>query len=178
MKKVFVLVLALVALSIGGIYAYNRNGGHYQGNNNGYSSGSDRGYNRGHMMGCNNSGGGYNKGHMMGGNRGHMMGYNNSGRGYNNSTRGYNYAPLTEAQIKKLDNIEVKYYERLSNASLEMEKQNNIIRTEMMKDSPNKGKIDTAIDKKLESQATRQKLLLEMDLAMNVVINEAKDTDK
>ena len=166
MKKIFVLILALAVLSIGSIYAYERSG-HYQGNNNssyGNHNGGNHNRNGYRGYGCNNRNG--NGRHNMNG------GY---GSHYRNGRNNY-AALLTDAQVKEIDNIRADYYERLSNASLEMEKQNNIIRAEMMKESPDKAKIDAAIDAKLEAQGQSQKLRIEMNMAIDTILEKTEAT--
>ena len=175
MKKIFVLILALAVLSTGSIYAYERSG-HYQGNNNSsYDNHNGCRGSRNGGRGSRNGGRGYGRNHRSGYGRHNMNGSRGYGNHYRNGRNNY-AALLTDAQVKEIDNIRADYYERLSNASLEMEKQNNIIRAEMMKESPDKAKIDAAIDAKLEAQGQSQKLRIEMNMAIDTILEKTEAT--
>ncbi len=86
---------------------------------------------------------------------------------------GIDMSKLSEAQRAELKSIGDKYKIQLSDLSLDIKKQGNIIKAEMMKDEPNKATIDSAIDAGSSLKATREKLMAEKKLAVKAVIDEA-----
>ncbi len=80
---------------------------------------------------------------------------------------------LSEAQRKEIKTINDKYKIDLSNFSLDIKKQNNVIKAEMMKDSPDKATIDAAIDAKSSLEAQMAKMKFEKMLAIKAVVKPA-----
>lgn len=87
---------------------------------------------------------------------------------------GIDLSKLSEAQRAEVRAIQQKYAIDLSNFSLDIKKQDNVIKAEMMKDSPDKSVIDAAIDTKTSLQASRSKMKYEERLAINAVIKASK----
>ncbi len=90
--------------------------------------------------------------------------------------RGIDLSKLSETQRAEVKAIQQKYDIELSNFSLDIKKQNNIIKAEMRKDSPDKSVIDTAIDEKTNLQAQREKMKFEERLAIQAIIKASKAT--
>ncbi len=87
--------------------------------------------------------------------------------------KGIDMSKLSQSQRTQVQAINQKYAIDLSNFSLDIQKQNNIIKAEMMKDSPNKTTIDAAIDTKSNLQAQMAKMEIEKRLAIQAVVKPA-----
>ncbi len=81
---------------------------------------------------------------------------------------------LSEAQRNEVREIQKKYSVQLSDLSLDIKKQGNVIKAEMMKDEPNKATIDSAIDTGSNLKAQRSKLMFEQKLAIKAIVDAAK----
>ncbi len=87
---------------------------------------------------------------------------------------GIDMSKLSEAQRKEVDEINRKYSIQLSDLSLDIKKQENVIKAEMMKDEPSKETIDAAIDAGSSLKAQRTKLVFEKKLAIKAIVDAAK----
>jgi len=83
---------------------------------------------------------------------------------------------LTLDQINEIDAIVAKYDDDFIKADEEIIKQDNIIKSEMMKGNPNKSKIDAAIDAKSKIETTIEKLQIEMNIAIDEVLGKAENS--
>ncbi len=80
---------------------------------------------------------------------------------------------LSAAQRAEIKAIQKKYEIDLSNLSLDIKKQENVIKAEMMKSNPNKTTINAAIDAKSSLEAQRAKLKMEEMIEIKAVIHPA-----
>ncbi len=81
---------------------------------------------------------------------------------------------LSDSQKAEAKAVHEKYESQLKELSTEMKKQGDIIKAEMMKDSPNKTTIDSAIDTSSKLEASKKKLMLERSMEMKTIVGDSK----
>ncbi len=87
---------------------------------------------------------------------------------------GIDMSKLSEAQRNEIKELDKKYSVQLSDLGLDIKKQGNIIKAELMKDEPSKTTIDAAIDAGSNLKAQRAKLAMEKKLAVKAIVDAAK----
>ncbi len=103
--------------------------------------------------------------------RGDVLG---GGHGEHKKGGRHNRAELNDSQKAEIKAIHDKYETELSELSAGLKKQGDIIKAEMMKDSPNKATIDKAVDEGSKLEASKKKITIEKSLEIKNIIGDTK----